>query len=40
MRHRHGYRVRETKVWTDDEIPGQRVQLILMARPPGGVWKD
>ncbi|KAG2429815.1 hypothetical protein HXX76_010599 [Chlamydomonas incerta] len=31
---RHGFREIETKVWTLDALPGQRMMLILMERPP------
>ncbi|GIL84948.1 hypothetical protein Vretimale_9709 [Volvox reticuliferus] len=31
---RHGFQELETKVWTLESLPGQRVMLILMARPP------
>ncbi|KAG2437053.1 hypothetical protein HYH02_011314 [Chlamydomonas schloesseri] len=31
---RHGFREIETKVWTLDCLPGERMMLILMERPP------
>ncbi|GLC34261.1 hypothetical protein PLESTM_000175600 [Pleodorina starrii] len=31
---RHGFRQLETKVWTLESLPGKRVMLVLMARPP------
>ncbi|KAG2499763.1 hypothetical protein HYH03_002060 [Edaphochlamys debaryana] len=31
---RHGFVALETKVWTDPALPGQRVMLIPMGRPP------